>query len=144
MSSGFYRTVWRAVPNTTLCRPPFSLVPPLIAANDEHERALDLLDDGYRLENFRAAASDDRYHMVPPVWSALAVNPNHQAPLPVEWQAGREKGVRITKRKRSNGEFTTSSRTYALHVSNSQAQAEATPSLSQGLSQDPPQDDFVM
>ena len=121
------------MPNTTLCRPPFSLVPALIAANDEHERAVDLLDDGYRLENFRAAASDDRYHMVPPVWSALAVNPNHQAPLPVEWQAGRKKGVRITKRKKSNGEVAMSSRTCALHVSNSQAKAEATPSLSQGL-----------
>ena len=50
MSSGFYGTVWRAVPNTTLCRPPFPLVRLLIAANDEHDRALDLLDDGYRLQ----------------------------------------------------------------------------------------------
>lgn len=130
------------MPNATLCRPPFSLASPLLAANDEHERALDLLDDGYRLEKFRAAASDNRYHIVPPVWSALAVNPNHQAPLPVEGQAGRKKGVRIAKRKRSNGEFATSSRSYALHVANSRA--EATPRLSQGLSQDPSQGDLVI
>ena len=144
MCSGFYGTFWRAVPNTTLCRPSFPRVRLLIAANDEHDRALDLLDDGYRLKNFRAAVSDDRYHIVRPVWSALAVSPNHHAPLPVEGQAGRKKGVRITKRKTSKGEFATSSRTYARHVSNSQPQAELTPNLSQGLSQDPPQGDFVM
>ena len=127
MGSGFYGT-------DHAVSPAFPLVRLLIAANDEQERALDLLDDGYRLKNFRAAASDDRYHIVPPVWWALAVSLNHQAPLPVEGQAGRKKGVRITKRKTSNGEFATSSRTYARHVSNSQPQAEATPSLSQGLS----------
>lgn len=99
------------------------------------------MHDGYRLVNFRAAACDSRFYVIPPVWSSLTVNDDHKAPLRVDGQAGRRKGVRQTKRRRSNGEFATSSRSYALHVAemNSQAdsQAEAAPSLSQGLSQGP-------
>lgn len=72
---------------------------------------------------------------VPPVWASLTANPNHKAPLPVEGQAGRKRGVRPCKRKKSNGEFATCSRTFALHVAASNSQAEATPSLSQGQSQ---------
>lgn len=91
----------------------------------------DLIDDGYLLENFRAAASDPRYHVMPPVWASLDVNTMHKAPLWVEGQAGRKKGVRQCKRRKSNGEFATSSRSYALHVANSTSQDNATLPLSQ-------------
>lgn len=111
----------------------FRTHPLRVAELDEHGKLLELLDSGYRLDKFRAAASLERYSVIPPVWTELDVNPNHKAPLPVEGQAGRKKGVRRTKRKTSNGEFATSSRAFALHLANSQA--NVTPALSQGLSQ---------
>lgn len=109
-------------------------LPVYVAGNNQHAKLLELLDDGYRLEKFRAAASDSRFRIVPPVWTSLAVRSEHKAPLPVEGQAGRKKGVRKTKRKASRGEFNTSSRAYANHVAATQANAAS--SLSQGLSQE--------
>lgn len=112
-----------------------------VAGNDQHQKLLELVDDGYRLDKLRAAASDSRFRIVPPVWSSLTVNPDHKAPLRVDGQAGRKKGVRNTKRKTSNGEFATSSRSYANHVNASNSQTNASnsqtdmSSLSQGPSQ---------
>lgn len=110
-------------------------LPVYVAANDQHPKLLELLDDGYRLEKFRAAASDPRFRIVPPVWTSLTVRTEHKAPLPVQGQAGRKKGVRPTKRKASTGEFNTSSRAYANHIAASNSQANAAWDLSQGLSQ---------
>lgn len=51
----------------------------LRAARDQHDKLLEIIDDGYRLDKFRAAVWDKRYRMTPPVWSDLDVNPNHKA-----------------------------------------------------------------
>lgn len=83
---------------------------------------MDLIDCGYRLDKLRTAASDERYRITPPVWSDLDVNPNHKLPRLVDGQAGRKKGRRQTKRKKSNGEFSTTSRAFALHQTRSNAQ----------------------
>ena len=89
----------------------FSRISSLFAeANDDLDRTLELVDDGYRLAEYRTAASDPRYHIVPPVWTSLTANPNHKAPLLVERRAGHKKGGRQHKRKKSNGEYATSSR----------------------------------
>ncbi|CAB1114452.1 unnamed protein product [Ectocarpus sp. CCAP 1310/34] len=85
-------------------------------------KLLELLDEGYRLDKVRAAASDERYRVTPPVWAAFSVNPNHKPPLPVDGQAGRRKTKRQTRRKMSNGEYATTSRSYALHLARSNAQ----------------------
>eukprot|EP00903_Cladosiphon_okamuranus_P006044 g5961.t1 len=119
-------------------------------ARGEQHQLLKLIDDGYRLDKLHAAASDERFRIISPVWSDLDVDENHKLPLPVEGQAGRKKGKRATARKKSNGEFATSSRVYALHQASSNTQgaavsgvvavaatarANAVTSLSQGLSQ---------
>lgn len=78
-----------------------------LAAQNKQEKLLHLVDDGYRLDKLLAAASDERYRIIPPLWADLVVNSNHKPPLPVEGQAGRKKRRRETKRKRSNGEFAT-------------------------------------
>lgn len=87
---------------------------------------MELVDDGYRLDKLRAAVSDERYRIIPPVWADLDVNPNHKPPLEVEGQAGPpKKGKRQTKRRKSNGEFSTSSRVYALHQARSNGEGTA-------------------
>ncbi|CAB1098767.1 unnamed protein product [Ectocarpus sp. CCAP 1310/34] len=91
-------------------------------ARHQPAKLLELLDEGYRLDKVRAAASDERYRVTPPVWAALSVNPNHKPPLPVDGQAGRRKTKRQTRRKMSNGEYATTSRSYALHLARSNAQ----------------------
>eukprot|EP00903_Cladosiphon_okamuranus_P006800 g6628.t1 len=125
-------------------------------ARGEQHQLLKLIDDGYRLDKLHAATSDEQFRIIPPVWSDLDVDENHKLPLPVEGQAGREKGKRATARKKSNGKYATSSRVYALHQASSNTQgavsgvvaaaatahANAVTSLSQGLSQGQGAGDF--
>jgi len=106
--------------------PSFSRLASLnLAARSENARLLELVDRGYRMDKLRAAASNETYRITPPVWADLDVNPNHKPPLPVDGQAGRQRGRRQTKRKRSNGEYATSSRVFALHQSRSNGQGAA-------------------
>jgi len=78
-------------------------------------RALELIDKGYSLATYRAAASDPNHRIVPPVWDDLTANKNHHAPEWVEGQSGRPaKGPRVRKRISSNGANVTSSRAYAI------------------------------
>lgn len=79
-------------------------------------RALELVYKGYCLADYRAAASDPNYRIVPPVWSALTANAGHLPPLAITHPAGRPpKGPRKRARIDSNGEHNTSSRTYAIY-----------------------------
>eukprot|EP00903_Cladosiphon_okamuranus_P019600 g18026.t1 len=79
-------------------------------------RALELIDNGYRLDKYRAAANDPTRRIVPPVWPDLTENPAHRPPIWVEGQSGRPAhGPRKKARIPSTGETNTSSRTYAIY-----------------------------
>ena len=78
-------------------------------------RALELIDKGYSLATYRAAASDPNHRIVPPVWDDLTANTKHHAPEWVEGQAGRPaKGPRKRTRIDSNGKNVTSSRCWSI------------------------------
>lgn len=79
-------------------------------------RALELVDKGYRLATLRAAASDPRHRIIPPVLDDLTANPLYLPPVWVEGQSGRPpKGPRRQARIESNGEHNTTSRTFAIY-----------------------------
>ena len=89
MTLGAPTTSHAAMTSRFLFRPYFARICSLLAAaNDDLERTLELVNDGYRLAEYRTAASDPRYHIVSPVWTSLTANPNHKAPLPVERRRG--------------------------------------------------------
>lgn len=75
------------------------------------EAAMGLIHPGYRLQVYRQLYSDPAFRVLPPLSSLLSGDLTLLPPLPVEGQAGRpKKGPRVRKRKRSNGEFNTSSK----------------------------------
>lgn len=76
---------------------------------------MELVDKGYSLDAYRAAAGDPNYRIFPPVYTALTPNMEHLPPLEVQNPAGRpKKGPRKRKRIESRGEHNTSARTYAI------------------------------
>lgn len=131
-----------------------SLVPVRIPETNNAYRALQLIDKGYSLDTYRAAANDPSRRIVPPVWPDLTPNPTHLPPIWVEGQSGRPaKGPRQKKRITSTGEHNTSSRTFAIYsadvraaggvgipprgggASSASGAASTTVDLSQGASQ---------
>eukprot|EP00904_Undaria_pinnatifida_P008857 jgi/Undpi1/5100/HiC_scaffold_19.g08452.m1 len=85
-------------------------------ATETANRALELVDKGYSLAKYRAAADSPNYRIIPPVWIELTTKPDHGPPLDVEGKSGRpKKGPRKKARIESNGARNTSSRTYALY-----------------------------
>lgn len=87
-----------------------------VTAGEDHKRTLELVYKGYSLVDYRAAATDYSYRIVPPVCFSLTSNIDHKPPLDVKNPAGRPKqGPRKKARIASNGEHNTSSRTYAIY-----------------------------
>lgn len=81
-------------------------------ASGTANRALDLVYKGYSLADYRAAAADPNYRIIPPAWSALTSNLEHLPPLNAKHRVGRPKqGPRKKVRiEESNGKQKTSSR----------------------------------
>lgn len=71
--------------------------------------AMDLMDAGYRLNEYRNIYGDPPYCVVPPIWSLLEKDTTLLPPTIVDSQAGRPKGKRKRKRTQSNGEKNTPS-----------------------------------
>lgn len=101
----------------TLPRLIFSFVPLIrFKETETANRALELIDNGYSLAKYRAAADDPSFRVVPPVWPDLTINPDHYPPPDVDGKPARPKnGPRKKTRIMSNGEMNTSSRTYAIY-----------------------------
>lgn len=88
----------------------------LLSASNTAYRALQLVDKGYRLDTYRAAADDPSRRIVPPIWADLTADPAHLPPQWVEGQSGRpKKGPRKKTRIPSLGQHHTSSRTFAIY-----------------------------
>ena len=62
-----------------------------VTASGTADRTLELVYKGYSLADYRAAAADPNYRIVPPVWSDLTSNHEHLPPLDVKNPAGRPK-----------------------------------------------------
>ncbi|CAM9481501.1 unnamed protein product [Sphacelaria rigidula] len=76
-------------------------------------KAMELIDDGYRADLYRAIHCDAAFEVVPPAWGALTRDETLLPPQRVQGQASERvstRGPRPRKRKTSNGEFNTSSR----------------------------------
>ena len=87
-----------------------------VSATDTANRAVELIDEGYSLAKYRAAANDSNYRIIPPVFSDLTTNPEHGPPPEVQGTVGRsKKGPRKKGRIESDGEQNTSSRIYAIY-----------------------------
>eukprot|EP00903_Cladosiphon_okamuranus_P012231 g11471.t1 len=99
----------------------------ILAARFNNGKLLELIEDGYRLDKLRAAASNERFRITLLVRTDLDVNPNHKLPRHVDNRAGRKKGRLQTKRRKSNGEFSTTSRVFTPHQATSNAKRAAAP-----------------
>lgn len=68
--------------------------------------AMGLIHPGCRLEVYRQLYADPAFCVMPPVSSMLEAGMTLLPPAQAEGQAGRpKKGLRVRKRKQSNGEF---------------------------------------